>query len=77
MHANVQRQALKDALKNHVGILYELMIWYASLLKWLVKRKKDPNTIIAQKLSDPDQKLWQDERRHKKTKAKEQMRHGK
>ena len=77
MHANVQRQALKDALKDHEGVLYELMIWYASLLKRLVKRKKDPNTIITQKLSDPDQKPWQDERRRKKTEAQEQMRHGK
>ena len=77
MHANVQRQALKDALKDHEGVLYELMIWYASLLKWLVKRKKDPSTIIAQKLSDPDQKPWQDERRRKKTQAQEQIRHGK
>ena len=77
MNASVLRQALNAAFKDHVGVLYELMIWYASLLKWLVQRQKDPNAIMAQKLSDPDQKLWQDERRRKKAEAQEQLRHGK
>ena len=58
-------------------LLEELMRWYASLLKWLAEHQKDPKTIMAQKLSDLDQKPWQAERRSQKTEAQEQLRHGK
>jgi hypothetical protein len=57
-------------------LLEELMRWYASLLKWLVEHRKDPKTIMAQKLSDLDQKPWQAERRRQKAETQEQLRHG-
>ncbi len=52
------------------------MIWHSSFLQWLTKRQKDPKTIMAQKLSDFDQKLWQAERRRRKYEAQEQLREG-
>ena len=57
-------------------MLEELMIWYACLLQWLVERQNDPNTIIAQKLSDLDQKQWQTERRRRKWELQKQLRQG-
>ena len=57
-------------------ILEELMIWHSSFLQWLTKRQKDPKTIMAQKLSDLDQKQWQAERRRRKYEVQEQLREG-
>ena len=68
-----------DAATEHIQIqsaLEELMMWYAGLLQWLVKRQNDPNTIIAQKLSDLDQKQWQTERRQRKLELKSQLHQG-
>ena len=58
-------------------MLEELMTWYASLLQWLVEYKKDPKTIMAQKLSAPNEMPWHAERRRKKTEMHEQLRLGK
>ena len=57
-------------------ILEELIIWHSSFLQWLTKRQKDPKTIMAQKLSDLDQKQWQAERRRRKYEVQEQLREG-
>ena len=57
-------------------MLEERMAWPASLLKWLNKRQDDPNTIIARKLSDLNQKQWQAERRSRKWELQQQLRQG-
>ena len=57
-------------------MLEELMMWHVSLLKWLDERHNDPNTIIARKLSDPNEKQWQADRRHRKLKIEQELRHG-
>jgi hypothetical protein len=74
LDAPVPRRPLERA--HLQDILEELMIWYSSLLQWLTKHQKDPKTIMAQKLSDLDQKLWQAERRRRKYEAQEQLREG-
>ena len=58
------------------NMLEEFLIWHSSLLQWLTKRQKDPKTIMAQKLSDLDQKQWQAERRRRKYEVQEQLREG-
>ena len=58
------------------NMLHEFLIWHSSLLQWLTKLLKSPNTIMARKLSDLDQKEWQAERRCKKYEVKQQMREG-
>ena len=65
----LQRAAMETMLE-------ELMMWHASLLKWLDNRQNDPNTIIARKLSDLNQKQWQAERRHRKLELQQQLRQG-
>ena len=57
-------------------MLEEFLIWHSSLLQWLTKLLKSPNTIMARKLSDLDQKEWQAERRRRKYEVKQQMREG-
>ena len=57
------------------NILEELMVWF-SLLTWLADHRSDPNTIMAQKLSDLDQKQWQTERRRRKDEVRKQLREG-
>ena len=57
-------------------MLEEFLIWHSSLLQWLTKLLKSPNTIMARKLSDRDQKEWQAERRRRKYEVKQQMREG-
>ena len=74
LDAPVPRRPLERAHLQE--ILEGLMIWYSSLLQWLTKHQKDPKTIMAQKLSDLDQKLWQAERRRRKYEAQEQLREG-
>ena len=63
----------KALLQN---MLEEFMMWHASLLRWLLARQKDPNTIIAQRLSDLDQKEWQTQRRRKKHEAQQRLSQG-
>ena len=74
LDAPLQRQPPQRAAME--TMLEELMIWHASLLQWLVERQNDPNTIIAQKLSDLDQKQWQTERRRRKWELQQQLRQG-
>ena len=57
-------------------MLDELMIWHCCLLQWLVMRQDDPNTIIARKLSDLDQREWQAERRLRKWALQQEVRQG-
>ena len=61
---------------NMETILEELMMWHASLLQWLDKRQNHPNTIIARKLSDPNEKLWQAYRRRRKLQLEQNLRKG-
>ena len=56
--------------------LEELMMWHLSLLKWLDRRNNDPDTIMARKLSDPNEKKWQVDRRYRKLKIEQELRHG-
>ena len=64
---SLEREAMEPMLD-------ELMIWHCCLLPWLVMRQNDPNTIIAQKLSDLNQKEWQAERRLRKWTLQQQVR---
>ena len=57
-------------------LLEELMVWHASMLQWLDKRQNHPHTIIARKLSDPNEKLWQEWRRRRKLQLEQQLRKG-
>ena len=57
-------------------MLEEFLKWHASLLKWLRNRENDPNTIVARKLSDLNEKEWQAERRRKKSDIEQQLRKG-
>ena len=59
------------------SMLEEFLEWHASLLKWLSNLQNDPNTIVAQKLSDPNDKEWQAERRRKKANIHQQVHQGK
>ena len=61
---------------NMETILEELMMWHASLLQWLDKRQNHPNTIIARRLSDPNEKLWQAYRRRRKLQLEQNLRKG-
>ena len=58
------------------SMMEEFLEWHASLLKWLGNRQNDPNTIVARKLSDLNEKEWQAERRRKKSDIVQQMRQG-
>ena len=58
------------------SMLEEFLKWHASLLKWLDKRQNDPNTIVARKLSDLNEKQWQCERRREKLEIEQQLRQG-
>ena len=57
-------------------MLEEFMIWHASLLQWLDERQNHPNTIMARKLSDPNEKNWQEWRRREKLHLEQELRHG-
>ena len=74
LDADLLRHPLQGA--NMATMLEELMKWHASLLQWLDKRQNDPNTIIARKLSDPNEKLWQAWRRRRKLQLEQQLRKG-
>ena len=58
------------------SILEEGMTWYAGLLQYILIRQKDPNAIIARKLSDLNQKEWQNCRRAQKAELRERQRQG-
>ena len=64
----------RDAIEP---MLDELMIWHCCLLQWLVMRQDDPNTIIARKLSDLNQRDWQAERRLRKWALQKEIRQAK
>jgi len=53
----------REAIEPMLG---EVMIWHSRLLRGLVMRQDDPNTIIERKLSDLNQRDWQAERRVRK-----------
>ena len=57
-------------------MLEELMKWHVSLLKWLDNKQSDPNYIVAQMLSDPNEKEWQVYRRRRKTELDQELRKG-
>ena len=57
-------------------MLEEFLGWYASLLKWLSNLQNDPHMIVAQKLSDPNQKEWRAERLRRKADIEQQLRQG-
>ena len=62
--------------KDIETMLEELMRWHASLLQWLDERQNHPNTIMARKLSDPNEKNWQEWRRREKLHLEQELRHG-
>ena len=74
LDADLLRHPLQGA--NMATMLEELMMWHASLLQWLDKRQNHPHTIIARKLSDPNEKLWQAWRRRRKLQLEQQLRKG-
>ena len=74
LDADLLRHPLQGA--NMATMLEELMKWHASLLQWLDKRQNHPHTIIARKLSDPNEKPWQAWRRRRKLQLEQQLRKG-
>ena len=58
------------------SLLEELMIWYATMLNYIMEQQKDPNRIMSQKLSDLNQKEWKALRRHRKFEAEQLLRQG-
>ena len=64
---SLEREAIEPMLN-------ELMIWHCRLLRQLVMRQDDPNTIIARKLSDLNQRDWQAERRVRKRALQQEIR---
>ena len=58
------------------SILEEGMTWYAGLLQYILIRQKDPNAIIARKLSDLNQQEWQNHRRAQKAEFRERQMQG-
>ena len=67
---SLEREAIEPMLN-------ELMIWHCRLLRQLVMRQDDPNTIIARKLSDLNQRDWQAERRVRKWTLQQEVRDAK
>ena len=64
----------REAIEPMLG---ELMIWHSRLLRGLVMRQDDPNTIIERKLSDLNQRDWQAERRVRKLALQQEVRDAK
>ena len=64
----------REAIEPMLG---EVMIWHSRLLRGLVMRQDDPNTIIERKLSDLNQRDWQAERRVRKLALQQQVRDAK
>ena len=65
-------------IKQHTlqDMLERFMRWHADLLQWLLELQRHPNTIVAQRLSDLNQKQWQAERRRNKSEAQWRLRQG-
>ena len=61
----------REAIEPMLG---ELMIWHSRLLRGLVMRQDNPNTIIERKLSDLNQRDWQAERRVRKRALQQEIR---
>ena len=57
-----------------IPMLDELMVWHCCLLQSLVMRQDDPNTTIAGKLSDLNQRDWQAQRRVRKWALQQEIR---
>ena len=57
-------------------MLEEFMTWHAPLLQSIVVRNNDPRLTIARKLSDLNEKEWQEKRRRQKYEAKQQIKQG-
>ena len=74
LDADLLRHPLQEAKME--TMLEELLRWHASLLQWLDKRQNHPHTIIARRLSDPNEKLWQAWRRRRKLHLEQQLRKG-
>ena len=74
LDADLLKHPLQHA--NMETLLEELLRWHASLLQWLDERQNHPHTIIARKLSDPNEKDWQAWRRRRKLALKQQLRKG-
>ena len=64
----------REAIEPMLG---ELMIWHSRLLRGLVMRQDNPNTIIERKLSDLNQRDWQAERRVRKLALQQEVRDAK
>ena len=64
----------REAIEPMLG---EVMIWHSRLLRGLVMRQDDPNTIIERKLSDLNQRDWQAERRVRKLALQQEVRDAK
>ena len=58
------------------NMLDEFMTWHASLLQSIQGRKDEPHMAIARRLSDLDQKQWQQQRREKMWEVKQQIKEG-
>ena len=69
-------QRVRPTLAKLQSLLEELMIWYATMLNWIMEQQKDPNRIMSQKLSDLNQKEWKALRRHRKFEAEQLLRQG-
>ena len=74
LDADLLRHPLQEAKME--TMLEELLRWHASLLQWLDKRQNHPHTIMARKLSDPNEKRWRAWRRRRKLLLEQQMRQG-
>ena len=74
LDADLLRHPLQEAKME--TMLEELLRWHASLLQWLDKRQNHPHTIMARKLSDPNEQRWRAWRRRRKLLLEQQMRQG-
>ena len=63
----------KALLQN---MLEEFMTWHASLLQSILEHQDHPDMTTARRLSDLDQKQWQQRRRQTKLEAKQQVQRG-
>ena len=57
-------------------MLEEFMTWHASLLQSILEHQDHPDMTTARRLSDLDQKQWQQRRRQTKLEAKQQVQRG-
>ena len=74
LDADLLRHPLQEAKME--TMLEELLRWHASLLQWLDKRQNHPHTIMARKLSDPNEHRWRAWRRRRKLQLEQQLRQG-